>query len=183
MRRICSIVEGYGDVKAIPSLIAKTTAAAGKPAVSPNPIRAGEWAKIRREGELERLLTLAESRKWNQILIITDLDDDCPVEESASVRDRIETWKDGRDIKISLVFLKCEYEVLFLQAPSCLGEYDPAKLPDSPDEVRAAKGAVKAVIGKRYKETEDQLIFTNRLDLDALRAASRCFRKLEKEIC
>ena len=182
MKKICCIAEGYGDVDALPSLIAKTGAIEDRIIISPEPIRAGEWPKVKRAGVLERLLDLASSRNWDHILMVLDLDDGCPVEEHAHAMERVNTWLNGRDILVSVVFLNREYETLFLQEPSCLGDVETQMIPNDPTTIRGAKGLVKRLIGRRYKETTDQKEITERLDLVSLEISSRSFRKLKKEI-
>ena len=182
MKRVCAIVEGFGDVDAIPHLIAKIGAYHETVIVSPDPIRAGEWPRVKRAGELERLLGLAASRKWDQILIVLDLDDDCPVEEAALARERINNWLNGRDIVVSVVFFEREYETLFLHDPGCLGDVDLTKVPADPASLRDAKGPLKGLIGRRYKETSDQKRFTEKLSVDHLLENCRCFQKLHKEV-
>jgi hypothetical protein len=96
MRVVTSIVEGYGDKEAVPHLVARMAAHFEIPTISPNPIRVGEWRKVRRAGELERHLSLAHSRQADHILVILDLDDFCPVTEMEQTLPRIEAWKNGR---------------------------------------------------------------------------------------
>ena len=182
MKKICCIAEGYGDVDALPSLIAKTGAEAGRVIVSPNPIRGGEWPSIKRAGILERLLELAASRGWDQIMIVLDLDDGCPVNAYDEAVARVEAWRDGREVKVSVVFFPREYETLFLHEVGCLGDINAEHVPENPESIRGAKEIVKQLIGRRYKETTDQRGFTEKLNLSELEIRSRPFRKFKKEV-
>lgn len=182
MIRVAAIVEGYGDVQAVPSLIAKTSNLLGSPAVASDPIRAGEWKLLRRPGIIETYLELAASRQWDLILVVLDLEDDCAVEEAALARERIEDWKDGRDLKVELVFMVREYETLFLWCPTCLPISSNMALPVDPDAVRGAKERVKQVTGRRYKETQDQLRYTQSIDIPVLYGTSRSFRRFCKAL-
>lgn len=179
MRRLASIVEGYGEIEAAPTLIARLGDHLGIPSVSPKPIRAGEWKGLKKAGQSERYLELAHSREADVILVLMDLEDDCPVAESENVKDRIGVWKAGRDIKVELCFLVREYETIFLQAPSCLGQYDEAHLPSNPEAIRGAKERIKLITGRRYKETQDQLILTKLLDIGTALENSRSLRRLK----
>lgn len=184
MKKIAAIVEGYGDLASIPTLLSKIGNHFGQRIVAPNPIRAGEWPRIRRAGELERLLELAYSRNYDQILIIVDLDDGCVAAESEDARRRVEKWKNQREVVVSVVFVLREYEALFL----CNTEMFSVEADDAvntamdSEKFRDAKRKIKEISGKRYKETRDQLIYTQQLDMRILYERSRSFRKLSKEI-
>lgn len=182
MMRVVAVVEGPGDVEAVPTLVAKAGGLVGLPSLASKPIKAGEWKKLRRDGEFERTLTLAATRNWDLILVILDLDDDCPVEESAAAYERIAKWRGERKIRVEVVFLAKEYETLFLHCPDCMGNADLSKIPENPDQIRGAKEKVKLAIGRRYRETQDQIKFTQALDMSVLYEKSRAFRRLCKAI-
>lgn len=184
MRTIVSIVEGYGDHAAVPHLIAKMGEHFQIATISPNPIRAGKWKKIRRPGELERNLDLAFSRKPDGILIILDLEDDCPVKEAEAARVRIDAWLNGRACLVSVVFLVKEYEALFL---ACARVYTDDKVlakkkEEVAETVRDAKGHVREIIGRRYKEVVDQADLTKKMSIEVLLSNSRSSRKLAKDL-
>lgn len=176
------IVEGYGDAEAVPSLVAKTAIKFGTTAIAANPIRAGEWKSLKQVGSFERYLDLALTRRCDLILVVLDLEDDCPVAEAAIANERILSWKGGRDIRVELVFLAREYETLFLYETSCLPVVSDFDIPDDPMSVRGAKERIKSITGKRYKETQDQLRFTKELDLDALYAVCRSYKRFCKAL-
>lgn len=182
MIRVAAIVEGYGDVQAVPTLIAKAGLLFGIQALASNPIRAGEWPLLRRPGILEKNLELAARRNCDRIIVLVDLDDYCPVEEYISAVPRIEEWRGDRNIVVELVFANREYETMFLHSPQCFGDFNPENLPDNPEQVRGAKERVKSLIGRRYKETQDQVRFTQSLDSESLFKTSRTFRKLCKAL-
>jgi len=54
--RVAVVVEGYGDVQAMPVLLGKLGGKIGKTIVASDPIRAGEWPSLRKMGKLERSL-------------------------------------------------------------------------------------------------------------------------------
>ena len=182
MIRVAAIVEGYGDVQAVPALVAKTAKALGQPSIASDPIRAGEWKLLRRAGILEKYLDLAASREWDMILVVLDLEDDCARSESDSARTRIENWKSGRDLSVEIVFMVREYETLFLWSPSCLSIPENTNLPADPDQIRGAKEKVKSLTGRRYKETQDQLRYTQLLDLTKLYVSCRSYRRFCKAL-
>lgn len=181
---IVAIVEGAGDLSAIPQLLTQIGLLVGDAYVASKPIRGGEWRKIRRDGELERLLSLAYSRNPDHICIIVDLDDDCAKEEYALAQKRIGLWKNGRDISVGVTFFVREYEVLFLEQIDLVSDGRVKHLPDNvlPAETRDAKGAVKRIARLNYKESQDQIKLTKKLDLPRLYQKNRSFRKLCKEV-
>lgn len=182
MIRVAAIVEGYGDYHSVPSLIAKIGVALGKPAIAPDPIRSGEWKKLRRPGDLEKSLDIAASRQPDVIIVLLDLDDDCAVQEVATHQSRITAWLAGRTIRVEFAFIVREYESLFLSAPSCMGDVNVAMLPANPEFERDAKGHVKRVTGRRYRETQDQERFTKALDISTAYHANRSLRHLCKAV-
>jgi hypothetical protein len=180
--KVAAIVEGYGDVAAMPTLIAKAAAMFDKTDIASNPIRAGEWAGLSRNGEFEKHLELAARRECDLILTVLDLDDGCPVENVALARQRIDNWRGTRSVRSEIVFLPREYETLFLLAPSCFGTFDERLIPSNPDSIRGAKERIKPIIGRRYKETQDQLSFTKKVDTFELYHNSKTFRRLCKAL-
>ena len=184
MRRVVAIVEGYGDSAAVSTLIAKIGLHFCIQLIASNPIRVGEWQKLKRPGELERVLELAHGREWDHILILLDLDDDCAAAEALAANERIERWKNGRLVDVSLVFLIREYESLFLSCADSFSD-DVALCTNaiaSAEVERNAKGKLRSLTGKRYKETQDQVEYTKKIEVANLIERSRCFRKLAKEL-
>lgn len=182
MIRIAVVVEGYGDVQAMPVLIGKIGGKLGKMIIASDPIRAGEWPSLRNIGKLERSLDLAASREPDGILVALDLDDGCPVDEGIQFQNRVDAWLAGRQIPVTSVFLTREYETMFLHCPGSLGAFDPTALPAQPNNIRGAKERIRDLIGRRYRETQDQKAFTARLDLDILYRESRPFRRMCKAV-
>ena len=180
MKRFVPIVEGYGDVEAVPVLIGRTGAAFGLQIISEQPIRAGEWKSLRAPGKLERYLELAASRNADAILIFLDLDDGCAVAERDEALERIESWRNGRPIEVGTVFAVREYECMFLHVAELLNP-EAAQVANS-DQIRDAKGGVRAILGRRYKETQDQISLTRTMPLAAVFERCRFYRKFCKEL-
>ena len=113
MRRVALIVEGKGDVKAFPSLVAKA-AAAFEIQLFPSgpPIRASEAKKLKRPGELERYLWLAASRdEAEEILLIVDLDDGCAKDFAVEFNQRAANVSKvtGKDFTYVLLYVSTRY--------------------------------------------------------------------------
>jgi Domain of unknown function (DUF4276) len=189
VRKIALILEGYGDVAAGCSLVAKTAATFGKRVyASDPPIRAGNAIKLKRTGELERYLRLAASREdVDQILLLVDLDDGCAAQFAADFNTRATAISQEIRKKIHICFCLREYESWFLASIDVIREQLPdygiaedVKF-DEPETIRAAKGALdRACKNKGYKQMRDQHFFTKTLDIKKLATRSRSFRKFLK---
>ena len=178
MPTIATIVEGYGEVDAVPILI-RRIAERVLPGVNvqvPLPIRV-ERNRVLKAGELERAVELAalQTGQGGCILILLDADDDCPAEIAPEVLLRAIEARGDRDIRV--VLAKAEYEAWFLaSADSIAGQYGidaAATAPDDPESIRGAKEWLGARMphGQRYRATLHQAALTAIFDLDAARAA------------
>lgn len=114
------------------------------------------------------------------ILTLLDLDDDCPKEVHEAL---IPTLANATGIDPScLVFAKCEYEAWFLASAETL-EDNVLPYPGDPEAVRDAKGALERHLQLNfpYDERTDQPRYSTKVNLIALHARSRSFRKLVKD--
>jgi len=179
--RIAAVVEGYGDVNAVPALIARTGELLGLPIIAPNPIRAGEWKSIRATGVFERYLELAYRRGWDRILVLLDLEDLCSATEGGDALARVTSWAADRHVIVHVVFFVREYESIFL---ACIDDIVGGDTPvvANPEAFRDAKGQLKKLTGRRYKETQDQEAYSKIIRLDILVKRSRSYRKLVKDL-
>jgi hypothetical protein len=189
MKKIALVVEGKGDVKSVPSLVAKTAAAFGAHVIPCDPpIRGGEALKLKRPGELERLTYLAATREdASEVLVVVDLEDGCAKEFAEDFNTRVRPISESTGKPIKICFLVREYETLFLDDIAGLRE----KMPElgiandasiaSPIGIRGAKEAFGANCGGRgYRQTRDQLAITKKLNVHRLGMVNRSFRKLIK---
>lgn len=186
MVNVVAIVEGDGEVAALPILLRRLNAwltpdVAGLIAT---PIRVPRMRFINRDEEFNRYLALAaakcESGGW--ILILLDADDDCPAELGQSLLERAQAAVGHRPVAV--VLANREYEAWFLAASVSLNGARGLTLSENDELVSAeaprdAKGWLgHRMTGGRYSETRDQPAFSALMDLDAARARSRSFRKL-----
>src|SRR5207249_131651 len=121
MPAIASIVEGDGEVEAVPLLI-RRLAALQVPEMFlqvPRPIRV-KRDKVVKPGELERAIELAarQAGRGGAIFILLDADDDCPAELAPSLLARARQARS--DFPVGLALAKCEYEAWFLAAAESL---------------------------------------------------------------
>jgi len=183
--RVASIVEGDGEVAALPVLL-RRLAESRTPNVFADvlpPIRVRRDRFLNREDEFHRYLLLAAAKCGDHgwILILLDADDDCPAETAIRILERARVCVPHR--RISVVLAKSEYEAWFIaSAQSLHGHrgfvFDPAEVIDA-ETPRDAKGWIRArMTGGGYGETTDQPALSARMDLQQAFDRSRSFRKL-----
>ena len=189
MSTIVAIVEGPGEVDAIPILIRRIAATAIPDAVPhvPKPIRV-KRDRFLKENELERYVDLAarQSDPDGGILIVLDADDDCPPELAATILRRATRARSDRLIKV--VLARREYEAWFLAAADSIagrrGLPDDITTPNDPESIRDAKGWLTSRMppGRAYKETRDQPALTSLSDLPTARRGAPSFDKMWRTV-
>ena len=186
MTSVASIVEGDGEVQALPVLLRRlrdwrTPAAVVN--VLP-PIRVRKDRFLNRADEFNRFLLLAASKCGDSgwILILLDADKDCPAEKGREILQRANNVVPHR--RVAVVLAKREYEAWFIaSAPSLdgfrgfvCGPNDGSADAELP---RNAKGWIRSRLSAgAYNEITDQPAFSHRFDLIQAHERSRSFRKL-----
>ncbi|WP_118183742.1 DUF4276 family protein [Paraburkholderia phosphatilytica] len=187
MVQVVSIVEGDGEVQALPVLLRRLNfwlTPECSTTIHP-PIRVHRDRFIRKAEEFTRILLLASKKCLDDgwILILLDADDDCPVQMANELLRRAREVIPHRSV--SVVLANREFEAWFLAAArslhGCRGftwDVDRDALEGS-ETVRNAKGRMaERMGGAGYHETTDQPKFAHTFDLDMAVANSRSFRKL-----
>lgn len=188
MKRLLPIVEGHGEIPAVPILIRNILAAQGIQDVQPLPAwRKGEYPSVTKNFDNIFLAAIKENAP---ILWVMDFDSkgyDCPAKEAQNLLTRAEALRPGWPIEIA--FLVKEYETLFLidEAATRKVLIDiPAKtaFPQNPEQIRGTKQWLsdQQPSGKAYKETVHQARITAHLNLDLLREKSADFAHLERSV-
>lgn len=186
---LSAIVEGHGDVRAVPCLLRRIRQAV-RPDLNLNVLR--PWRvdryKLVKPGEIERTVELA-ARKTpppRAILILVDADDDPPCVLGPRLLAR--AGKARPDVPIGVVLAKREYEAWFLAAIDSISgrrglRHDVAPIPQ-PESVRDAKGVLtKSMTGTRaYSEVLDQPALTDLFDMELARGRSDSFDKCWREV-
>lgn len=186
--RIACIVEGHGEVEAVPVLL-RRIATALRPGVDLNvahPIRVPK-SRLVRPDELERAVELAARGTTSRdgILVLVDADDACPAELGPSLLARARLARADR--RIAVVIAKREFESWFVAAARSIAgrrgltcDLDP---PPDPEGVTDAKGWLRArsEANVSYRETVDQAALVAVFDLAAARTTDS-FDKLWREL-
>ncbi len=178
------IVEGHGDVEAVPVLLRRLQAEASAYGFGIlSPIRR-KRSDFRNSTSVAKAVGLALKRGCSAVMILFDSDDDCPLETAPA----IEEWakKAAGAIPVVVVMAKREYEAWFLAAIESLrgkrGIAARATSHPDPEVPRDAKGELEKRMdtGRTYSETVDQAPLTQDFDFAAAYQACRSFRKLIK---
>lgn len=181
--KIQPIVEGHGEVAAVPVLLRRLRDVFGDYSVDVNsPIRR-KRGEIVQESALRKSIQLARIQPdCGAILVLFDSDDDCPKELGPT----LQSWAsdEASPIPCAVVMAHREYEAWFLAAIESLrgirGVRPDAESHANPEQPRGAKGQfeVRLEEGMSYSETADQAALTHALDLGRVFGTSRSFRKL-----
>jgi hypothetical protein len=177
------IVEGHGEVSAVPALIRRIAEelAPGLAVVIPRPLRITK-SKLLRPMELERAASLAANNISGRggLLLLLDSDEDCPAEMGPSLRQRMQAAR--QDLPCAVVLAKQEFESWFLASAESLG--GPAELtsPADPEGIRGAKEWLRNHWGM-YAPTVNQTSLTYAMDFTRARQAQsfdRCYREITR---
>lgn len=106
------------------------------------------------------------------VLVLLDMDDDCPKEKAHELTTRIRAME-KLPFSVVVVCARREYETWFLASLETIcGQ----KYPGDPEAKRDAKGWL--IKEFRYKPTVDQKTYTQKLDVNLAKSRSRSFRRL-----
>ena len=187
MTTIIPVVEGDGDVSALPGLLSRillemynrpdVVVAQGKAMV----VKANGRQNL--ENKLERFLQHAQNKpQCDAILVLLDTDVDCPVELARSLLQRCKQL--GLPIPVEIVCAHREYESWFLASMDTIkgrrGISDTAALSHGAEDVQNPKQWLTDQMprGQAYKETTHQAALTQHMDIDMAHNNSRSFRRL-----
>jgi hypothetical protein len=186
VNRLVCIVEGEGEVTAIPNLCARVMNHLGVEGwiVDKNPIlrhrstlvdgrRPGPKRPCREEGVL-RALQMALARQANAVLMLCDEDDDCAATWGPDA-----TAVMSRRVSGMAVMAVREYETWLLLARDDSSLRAAGLL--HPEKIRDAKKALAALV-PGYLPTTHQLSETRGIDVSLLRSRSKSFDKLVRSI-
>jgi hypothetical protein len=177
------IVEGHGEVPAVPVLLRRLRDMCGAFGIEVNrPIRATRSQLIREDTLKQRVALALLQEDCGAILIIFDADDDCPLQ----IAPTIHAWANEQSQQVSSVIVMAnrEYEAWFLASIESLrgkwGIRNDAISHPNPEVPRAAKAQLEELMveGTSYSETVDQAALTALFDIVPAYARCRSFRHL-----
>jgi hypothetical protein len=179
------IVEGHGEVTALPILVRRIARAEGlvEPEC-PAPLR-DPRGKLVKQDELHRAVELMarKAAPSGPLLVVLDADDDCPAKLGPQLVEWVRAARADR--ACGVVMCQRELEAWFLAAARSLrgtrGLPMDLEPPPSPESLRDAKGWLSARMPGGYSETVDQPALAATMSLDEARATAS-FDKLWRDL-
>jgi hypothetical protein len=181
MPKVVPIVEGNGEVDAVPLLLRKLLGEMHRWDVQPaRPLNAHGRGNLEKLGGLEKFIRLALKES-------DCAEGDCAKELAKECAECVRAV--GVTVPMVIVCAKCEYEAWFLASPETIAGKDLKGRPGLPagirfagdtESIQAVKGWLTRHLpkGRAYKETLDQAPMTDLLDTELTKQRSRSFRRL-----
>lgn len=187
---IASVVEGEGEISALPVLLRRLMYEAEIWDADIQPPFLVDRGRLVRPGGLEAAVE-AQARRVpadhpGGILVVIDADDDCPASLGPSLLARAEATRPDR--RTAVVLANREFEAWFLaSAPSLGGRAgldEHLEVPANSETLRDCKGWLThhRRDGVRYRPRVDQPALTQDMDLGLARANSSSFDKFCRDI-
>lgn len=184
---IASVVEGDGEVRALPKLLFRIAKQLTVELRVPPPAKVHRGRMIA-EGGIERAVSAAAQRigTTGGVLVLLDADDDCPAELGPALLKRAQAAR--RDVPVSVVLANREFEAWFVAAAESLaGSYgfpNDLSAPADPEKIRGAKEWLKnhKADGRPYKPTVDQAPLASTFDLAQAQSRSPSFDKFCRDM-
>jgi len=178
---VASIVEGHGEVEAVPELLRRIARERfGREIDCLKPHRVPR-ANIPRPGELGRALRLQVARAGGRggVVVILDADDDDPARLRRDLQAIADDVAPGAAVVVVAVR---EFEAWFLAAVESLRSHrsvrDDATYPGDPESRRDAKGELQRLMTEPYGAVRHQVAFCAYLDLEEAARRSPSFASL-----
>jgi hypothetical protein len=188
VRYLASVVEGHGEVEALPALIRRIGDAVGFVGalhVNP-PIRVKSGSFLNDQDYFHKYVALAAGKaaeRNGSLLILLDCDDDCPATVGPALLRRAQAARANVNIFVALAHR--EFETWFITAaPSLRGRRglpQDLKAPHDAEKIRDAKGWLSDRMSTSYDPVIHQLEFTREFDLKLART-NRSFDRLYHQI-
>lgn len=187
---IASVVEGEGEITALPVLLRRLMYRAQIWDADIQPPFLVDRGRLVRPGGLEAAVEALARRvpadHPGGVLVVIDADDDCPASLGPSLLARAETTRPDR--RTAVVLANREFEAWFLaSAPSLGGRAGLAEhleVPANSEVLRDCKGWLThhRSDGVRYRPRLDQAALADGFDLDLARTNSPSFDKFCRDV-
>jgi len=186
--KIYPIVEGHGEVEAVPVLLRRLLEEAKCFTIEVGrPIRRTQ-SQFRSRGTVQTAIKMTMNQPdCAAVLMLFDGEDDCPKHLAADVQNWANEAAAGR-VPCGVVIAYREYETWFLAAMESLrgryGIHHEALSPAEPEASRDAKSKLEEFMpfNRAYSETGDQPGMSDIFDMKAAYRRNRSFRKMVKTI-
>jgi hypothetical protein len=175
-RYIAPIVQGHGDVAAVPVLLRRIATELRPDVVlkinTPIRVKANRFTK-EQSADFRKFIMLASAKVASQdapgcVLILLDCEDDCPAELGPKLLGQAHQVRPDMEFIVALAFR--EYETWFITAAQSLqgrnGLLERLVAPSDPEAIRDAKGWLTAHMGQPYDPVIHQASFTQALDFN-----------------
>lgn len=174
------IVEGHGEVLALPELVRRVCAHLQVSAVVASRGFRVPRSNLTSTSSSDFENALAALAGNDAILVVLDADDDCPVTLARDLQNRAGI-RFSETPQVEVIIANREFEAWiiagFIDFPS--KHVNHQLLPSDPERQRDAKGALRVSLTQRkYTATVDQVRLSAQFSLDSARANSRSFRRL-----
>lgn len=187
---IASVVEGEGEISALPVLLRRLMYEARIWDADIQPPFLIDRGRLVRPGGLEAAVE-AQARRLpagqpGGILVLIDADDDCPASLGPSLLARAEAARPDR--RTAVVLANREFEAWFLASAPTLGGRaglaENLEVPAGSETLRDCKGWLThhRRDGVRYRPRVDQAALTDVIDLDLARSHSSSFAKFCRDV-
>lgn len=181
--KIQPVVEGHGEVQALPVLLRRLRDEARAWEVEiGTPIRRPRNRLASEPGVMQAVEIARRQRACEAILIVFDGDRDCPAKLGPKVQGWAEAAAGG--LPCEVVLAHREYEAWFLAAIASLRMHDlvrdDAPSHTDPEGPRGAKAQLqrRMAVGRAYLETKHQAALSASFSLELAYRGCRSFRKL-----
>lgn len=169
---IAPIVEGHGEVEALPPLlhrILRTEGYQGQVLVNP-PIRVKSGSFLTDDEYQKKMILLASAKaaeRGGTVLILLDCEDECPAELGPGILEKARAIRS--DVRMFVALSYREYETWFIAAARSLRgirglplNFEP---PGDPEAIRGAKEWLGRHMGSPYDPIIHQVEFSRAIDL------------------
>ncbi|MFF1912308.1 DUF4276 family protein [Streptomyces sp. NPDC058239] len=187
---IASVVEGEGELSALPILLRRLTHEAGVwDANILKPYRVGRGRLIKQgglEASVDALADRVPADGSGGVLIVLDADDDCPAALGPSLLERATAARPDR--RTAVVLAQREFEAWFIAAAptlgGCRGMPHGLEVPTDCETSRDCKGWLThhRVDGRPYKPVVDQASLAEIFDIAMARGNSPSFDKFCRDV-
>ncbi|MFT7172367.1 MAG: hypothetical protein ACI9NQ_000578 [Paracoccaceae bacterium] len=183
---IPTIVEGQGEVRALPILLRRLGELYCPEHYLniPPPHRLPRGKMTNRPDEFKRAVQLAAAKGGPPseafIIVLLDSDQDCAAEIGPRLAREAKTARSDFQITVSLAVR--EFECWILASPGSLNLPTGVEAPADPESVGGAKGWLKRNLPlEKYSETIDQPRLTSQIDIETARGSSPSFDRFCRE--